>query len=117
MYGARIVEKATTKALLSDPLHPYTWLCSRPHLIPTRELESLQGSSRRGTSQPLNPPKGCRFYPRCAKIIKGKCDHFEPPEFHIGDDQSVFCWLYEDQANNETHPLDYCREACCWRDG
>jgi peptide/nickel transport system ATP-binding protein len=99
MYGARIVEKAATASLLANPLHPYTQALFKATSDP--DAANLKTFKEVPTGEPpslMNPPKGCRFHPRCAKIIKGKCDRFEPPEFHIGDDQSVFCWLYEDQG-------------------
>jgi peptide/nickel transport system ATP-binding protein len=66
MYAGRIVETATTEALLSGPEHPYTWglLRSIPTLDGPRveQLESIPGSP----PSLIDPPSGCHFHPRCA---------------------------------------------------
>ena len=68
MYAGRIVETATTEALLSSPEHPYTWglLRSIPSIDPTHprveRLESIPGSP----PSLIDPPSGCHFHPRCA---------------------------------------------------
>jgi peptide/nickel transport system ATP-binding protein len=65
MYAGRIVETATTEALLSRPEHPYTWglLRSIPTLDGPREerLTPIQGSP----PSLIDPPSGCHFHPRC----------------------------------------------------
>jgi peptide/nickel transport system ATP-binding protein len=66
MYAGRIVETATTEALLSSPEHPYTWglLRSIPTLDGPRveQLEPIPGSP----PSLIDPPSGCHFHPRCA---------------------------------------------------
>jgi peptide/nickel transport system ATP-binding protein len=66
MYAGRIVETATTDALLSSPEHPYTWglLRSIPTLDGPRveQLEPIPGSP----PSLIDPPSGCHFHPRCA---------------------------------------------------
>jgi peptide/nickel transport system ATP-binding protein len=66
MYAGRIVETASTEALLSSPEHPYTWglLRSIPKLDgPRREkLEPIKGSP----PSLIDLPSGCHFHPRCA---------------------------------------------------
>ena len=64
MYAARIAESAEVHELFGRPLHPYTWglLGSLPRVdLEVERLTQIVG-------QPpslLNPPKGCRFNPRC----------------------------------------------------
>jgi peptide/nickel transport system ATP-binding protein len=66
MYAGRIVETASTEALLSSPEHPYTWglLRSIPKLDGPRKekLEPIKGSP----PSLIDPPSGCHFHPRCA---------------------------------------------------
>ncbi|MEM1600613.1 MAG: oligopeptide ABC transporter ATP-binding protein, partial [Sulfolobales archaeon] len=40
----------------------------------------------------INPPKGCRFRPRCP-YAKPICAE-EPPLITLGSDGYVRCWLY-----------------------
>ena len=65
MYGGRIVESGTARALYSAPRHPYTdgLLQSVPRLDQDRSvpLRPIQGSP----ADPFTPIPGCRFHPRC----------------------------------------------------
>ena len=65
MYLGEIVELATSEALYGNPLHPYTkaLLSSVPVIDPKKRKKRmvLEGD----VPSPINPPKGCRFHPRC----------------------------------------------------
>ena len=65
MYLGKIVEAATSEALRTKPLHPYTqalFSAALPsHPDEQREEIILTGE----IPTPLNPPTGCRFHPRC----------------------------------------------------
>jgi peptide/nickel transport system ATP-binding protein len=69
MYAAQIVEHGTVDAIFSRPHHPYAWglLGSLPRLdTDVDRLVQIQG-------QPpslLNPPRGCRFHPRCPYVME-----------------------------------------------
>lgn len=102
MYGAKIIEKAATKSLLKNPLHPYTQALFEATSDP--DAENLKTFKDVPTGEPpslLNPPPGCRFHPRCRKMIKGLCDVEIPPEFQVTEDQSTACWLYKDHAQGK----------------
>jgi len=64
MYLGRVVERAPTKRLFSEPQHPYT----RMLLDAVPDLE-LSGKARTAVAgevpNPLAPPAGCAFHPRC----------------------------------------------------
>src|SRR5690554_3498853 len=99
MYGAKIIEKSATKALLKEPLHPYTRALFEATSDPDAEnLKSYKDVPAGEPPSLLNPPPGCRFHPRCRNMIKGLCDVEIPPEFQVRDDHAVACWLYKDQA-------------------
>ena len=64
MYLGRLVEVADKRALFSNPRHPYTrmLLDAIPKLRDTgRARTPVQGE----VPNPLNPPPGCAFNPRC----------------------------------------------------
>ena len=65
MYLGRIVEIADAVDLYNQPRHPYTMalLAAVPQPDPTRRREyvGLKGD----VPNPLNPPTGCPFHPRC----------------------------------------------------
>jgi len=98
MYGAKIVEQARMDDLLSDPKHPYTEALLRA--IPDPDPRNAERMRKVPPGEPpslLTPPPGCRFHPRCSKMISGLCDTSEPPEFDLGGQHIVSCWLYQEQ--------------------
>lgn len=65
MYLGRVVEVAETRSLFVRPLHPYTeaLLLSIPKPDPRRRVTEVFLSGE--TPNPINPPAGCHFHPRC----------------------------------------------------
>jgi oligopeptide/dipeptide ABC transporter ATP-binding protein len=41
---------------------------------------------------PLNPPKGCRFHPRCPIVDMSICSQQEPEFREVFPDHWVACW-------------------------
>jgi oligopeptide/dipeptide ABC transporter ATP-binding protein len=77
MYAGNVAERANTTALFERPRHPYTagLFLSLPRLDAEGErLRPIQGS----VPDPLNPPKGCRFHPRCPFAFD-RCRTEPPP--------------------------------------
>ncbi|MCS6842152.1 MAG: dipeptide ABC transporter ATP-binding protein [Roseiflexus sp.] len=77
MYLGKIVELADRTELFRRPLHPYTKALISAIPIPNpnirRERIILQGD----VPSPINPPKGCRFHPRCW-MAREICREVEP---------------------------------------
>lgn len=98
MYAGRIVEKASMDDIIHNPRHPYTkmLMCSIACFNPDGSVETkLEGIP--GIPPDLkNPPKGCRFYPRCSSRLE-KCKENYPPFFIPRTESNpVACWLYEE---------------------
>jgi peptide/nickel transport system ATP-binding protein len=94
MYAGHIVERARTKALLQNPLHPYTRALLAA--IPDPDPENRKRFREVPPGEPpslVNPPPGCRFAPRCPYATE-RCRREEPPEFEVEPDHFVKCWLY-----------------------
>lgn len=72
MYLGRLVEKARKEDLFSEPLHPYTRMLIAA--IPSVKSEGTQSGSRvlGEVPNPINPPSGCPFHPRCPMACE-KC--------------------------------------------
>ena len=93
MYLGKIVERAKTKDLFKEPLHPYTKalfsaaLPAHPDIV--RDEIILPGE----VPSPINPPSGCRFHPRCLFAMP-QCAEVEPAEKEIAPDHLVACHLY-----------------------
>jgi oligopeptide/dipeptide ABC transporter ATP-binding protein len=93
MYLGKIVEKARTKDLFTNPLHPYTkalFSAALPaHPDITREEMILSGE----VPSPINPPSGCRFHPRCPFAMP-RCAEVEPEVRELATNHMVACHLY-----------------------
>ena len=65
MYLGEIVEVGTIQEIYGRPLHPYTeaLLAAVPVPDPTRRHDKPIPSGE--IPNPVNPPNGCRFHPRC----------------------------------------------------
>jgi oligopeptide/dipeptide ABC transporter ATP-binding protein len=98
MYAAQLVEAGPTSSVYRDPRHPYTQGLLGSILDPLERKESL--SVMAGSMPDLAaPPTGCRFHPRCPKVMP-VCATREPPDVTVGDAHTAKCWLYalQDQA-------------------
>ncbi len=89
MYAGNIVEIAKTQDLFRNPLHPYTLglLASVPKLTGGGVTEGIYGH----LPDYLNPPRGCRFYPRCDRAVHN-CRCEKPPLRDMGDGHHVACF-------------------------
>ena len=96
MYLGKIVELAGRDQLYDSPQHPYTQalLSAVPEPDPsvesTRQRILLEGD----VPSPANPPKGCNFSTRCARVMD--ICKIDVPEFkQLTDGRYVACHLME----------------------
>ncbi|WP_028574744.1 ABC transporter ATP-binding protein [Desulfonatronovibrio hydrogenovorans] len=94
MYLGRLVEQAGKDQLYSNPCHPYTraLLAAVPVPDPGIRSKNLMVSSE--PPNPLNPPQGCHFHPRCPDRMD-ICSKQSPGWTTVSSNQSVRCFLYE----------------------
>jgi peptide/nickel transport system ATP-binding protein len=78
MYLGRIVEEAETAALFARPVHPYTRALLQSVLTPEPGLGIPETGLGLAFPDPLNPPPGCPFHPRCPDAV-GICRIQMPP--------------------------------------
>jgi len=85
LYLGRMMEKAPSSTLFSDPRHPYTQALLSAVPIPDPQVErtkrviALDGD----LPSPMNPPSGCVFRTRCPRAT-GQCAG-PPPEEATAD--------------------------------
>ncbi len=94
MYAGEAVEYGDVHSIFINPLHPYTigLLESIPKLNDEKEkLYNIKGT----VPNPRDYPKGCRFAPRCDKVID-KCINEKPPLKEVGNNRKVRCWNHEE---------------------
>ncbi len=91
MYAGSMIEDAKTENLFSDPLHPYTQALFKaaPKLTGGGIPPGIGGR----IPNYLDPPKGCRFHPRCP-LVKPICSKKQPSMIHVGSEHNVACFLY-----------------------
>ncbi len=97
MYAGNLIEKADTRHLLENSLHPYTHALLAATSDPdAHNAETFKEVPPGEPPSLVNPPAGCRFHPRCPHCITGLCDAKSPPEFEPEPGHFVACWLYQD---------------------
>lgn len=70
MYLGRIVEQRSCKAVFAEPAHPYTQALLDSVLTPDPTLGIPDIGLRGSFPNPINPPSGCTFHPRCAHCFE-----------------------------------------------
>ncbi len=96
MYAGKLVERARVNELLSNPRHPYTHALLTATSDPDYENALTFKDVPPGEPPSLiNPPPGCRFHPRCPRMIEGLCEVKEPPDFEPSPEHFTACWLYQ----------------------
>ena len=94
MYLGKMVELTSREDLFRNPLHPYTKALMSAIPVPNPRLKRQRTILKGDVPSPLNPPKGCRFHPRCPVAIE-KCSQEEPVFKEVNPDHFVACWLAE----------------------
>jgi oligopeptide/dipeptide ABC transporter ATP-binding protein len=93
MYLGKIVEKAETRELFGNPLHPYTKALFSAALPSHPDINNEEIILTGEVPSPINPPSGCRFHPRCP-FAKAECSVAVPVEKKISAGHMVSCHLY-----------------------
>jgi peptide/nickel transport system ATP-binding protein/oligopeptide transport system ATP-binding protein len=92
MYLGKMVELTTREDLFREPLHPYTKALMTAIPVPDPKLKRSREILKGDVPSPLNPPKGCRFHPRCP-IADKICSEQEPEFREAKPAHWVACWM------------------------
>jgi len=90
MYLGQIVEVGPLEELYRHPQHPYTEALLAAVPVPDPRFRRTTPMPRGEIPNPINPPPGCRFHPRCPRA-KGICSEKEPELTPVGDEHYVAC--------------------------
>jgi peptide/nickel transport system ATP-binding protein len=90
MYLGRIVEVGSLAEVYRNPLHPYTQALLAAVPVPDPRFRRTIPMPRGEIPNPINPPSGCRFHPRC-QVAKGQCNKDEPVLISVNGDHWVAC--------------------------
>ena len=92
MYAGQIVEEAGIFELFEAPQHPYTEALLGCALMFDRRAEEYKTIEGRPPSRVQVPP-GCRFHPRCTKVM-ANCSVIDPPVVTLEKGNQVRCLLH-----------------------
>ncbi len=90
MYLGKIVELAETEELFLRPRHPYTEALLSAVPVPDPDYQAERIILQGDVPSPVNPPKGCRFHPRCS-YAQEICSQQTPELTNLGDSHYVAC--------------------------
>ncbi len=96
VYAGKTVEYADVISIFKHPRHPYMMglLESVPRLDDASEkLKIIKGV----VPTALNLPRGCRFHPRCEKVME-VCKVKPPRILEVEKNHGVRCWLYDSEG-------------------
>lgn len=102
MYLGRVVESAPAAELFHEPRHPYTQALLASVLTPEPGLGIPDMGLGLSFPDPINPPSGCPFHPRC-KHAMPVCQQQRPNLERQGHAQ-VACHLYPPSPSAPAQP-------------
>ena len=94
MYLGRIVEESTVERLFENARHPYTTALLKSVLTPEPGLGIPDTALGMEYPNPVNPPPGCHFHPRCPKAMD-LCRTKAPKSLFNGQER-IECHLYDE---------------------
>ena len=93
MYAGKLVEVGECDSVYAEPLHPYTeaLLSAALPLHPAARRQRIVLGGE--VPNPVNPPAGCRFHPRCPRAL-AQCAREEPEWKEVKPGRFTACHLY-----------------------
>jgi peptide/nickel transport system ATP-binding protein len=98
MYAGQVAEAGATRKVFDSPKHPYSvgLLDAFPSIRgPKVALTGIPGRP----PDLARPPAGCRFAPRCPKVMD-RC-RSDPPELYQVDGVDVRCLLFDGSSEDD----------------
>jgi len=105
MYAGQIVEKATAKEAVFDPIHPYSKGLMGSIIVPESGVRDAKLTAIPGVPPNLkNPPEGCHFAERC-KYVQPQCTAQSIELRHLEGDRSYRC-IFSEEHLREVYKND-----------
>ena len=99
MYAGQIVEKASAKEVVLNPLHPYSQGLMGSIMVPEAGLRDVKLTAIPGVPPNLKkPPSGCRFADRC-KFVMPACREHSIPLRDVGGGREYRCILSREELS------------------
>ena len=95
LYLGRIAEMGDLRDVYSVPLHPYTQALLAAVPVPDPHERRTQPMPKGEIPNPIHPPSGCRFHPRCP-FAQDICSQEEPQLRELLPGHQVACHFAED---------------------
>nr|WP_237560615.1 oligopeptide/dipeptide ABC transporter ATP-binding protein [Halostella litorea] len=111
MYLGKFMEVGSSRQLFRNPLNPYTEQLLSAIPVVEGEERAMKPTSVKATGEPpdpIDPPSGCSFHPRCHKSFDA-CSAVEPCLTEREDGHQVKCLLYPGERAAEVD--EYADEA------
>ncbi len=93
MYLGKIVEMGPMEDCVKGPLHPYNMALISAVPVPDPRAERSEANISGEAPNPMDPPPGCRFHPRCPYVMD-VCRKVEPQLLEAKSGRHVACHLY-----------------------
>ncbi|MFN2215978.1 MAG: ABC transporter ATP-binding protein [Anaerolineales bacterium] len=94
LYLGCLVEIGDLTEIYGNPLHPYTQALLEAVPVPDPDFRRTLAMPKGEIPNPIDPPTGCRFHPRCPIAID-RCSQEDPPLVEKRPGHKVACWLVE----------------------
>ena len=94
LYLGRMAEMGEVHEVYAHPLHPYTQALMAAVPVPDPRKRRTQKMPEGEIPNPIHPPSGCRFHPRCPFAVE-KCSQVEPELRELRPGHLVACHLAE----------------------
>lgn len=97
MYAGQIVEHASAREAVFDPIHPYAKGLMGSIIVPESGLRDVKLTAIPGVPPNLkNPPSGCRFAERC-KYVRPECKYTSVELKTVGLERAYRCIIPESE--------------------
>jgi peptide/nickel transport system ATP-binding protein len=94
LYLGRLAEVGELFEVYTHPLHPYTQALLAAVPVPNPHMRRTQPMPAGEIPNPIHPPSGCRFHPRCP-IARENCSNEEPELRELRPGHFVACHYAE----------------------